>query len=397
MGIFEELLIKSGLDKLDLENKIKEFKAKKKDFNDEIASFFVAKELGIELDDSKIVITPLDLIDANTKNANILITIEKIYPEKEFNTNGKVGKLQNAIITDNTKTLSLTLWNPIVKYNVGDVLLITNVFPNIFKDDLKLNTSKLSVIKLKGNLDLSPKKELIEKYLGDVEDKEYNLIVQGILKQKFDFKEISKDDKDLKIQRFILEDEGFEMNCVAWNNSAETIKNINENVKIKIENCSSKYNRGRIEININDNSNVIILDENPQTFIPQLKNISDLAYKKVVELNVKINNTNIFVNNICKKCNSQMTNYDGNYFCPVCNENTENYIKVKGILKIEDGTGNTTAIINKNNLLKLMNTDEIDLENKIKNYKFENLGIKIVGYLRKNFNSEDEFYILNML
>ena len=112
MSIFEELLSKSDLSRESLEEKVNEFKIKNPDLNNEIASFFVAKELGIDIDDSKLIITPLNLIDENTKNANILVNVERAYPKKEFDSNNRKGELQNLIVTDNTASIQLTIWNP---------------------------------------------------------------------------------------------------------------------------------------------------------------------------------------------------------------------------------------------------------------------------------------------
>lgn len=392
MSIFDELVSKSELPKEEVEKKISDFQIKHPDFNKEIASFFVAKELGIDIDDSRLVITPLNTIDENTKNINILVNIIRIFPKNEFNKNGKNGVYQNAIVSDNTKEMQITFWDSDIDVNVGDLVLITNLYPNTYKNEIKLNTNKLTTIKIKGKSNIV--RDCEQKEIFELEDKKYNLCVEGILKQKFDIKEFG-DNK--KVLRVILTDKGFNVNCVCWNSVANEMQKIPDNVKIKIENCNSKFNRGQIELHLNETSKITIIDDSPLSYVPPIKKISDLGYNEVIELNVKIKSFDYSLNYICKTCNNIMVLYEDKPMCANCNSNTENYLKVKGNLTIEDSSANTKAIITKNNLLKIFNCDDNSLQEKLKNENLIEKEISIRGYLRKNINNENEFFIFEVL
>lgn len=392
MSIFDELVTKSEMSKEDLEQKISNFQIKHPDFNKEIASFFVAKELGIDIDDSRLVITPLNTIDENTKNANVLVNILRIFPKNEYNKNDKKGYYQNAIVSDNTKELQLTFWDSEINLERGDLVLITNLYTGTYKNEIKLNTNKLSTIKIKGKTEI--KRDCEQKEIFDLEDKQYNLCVEGILKQKFELKNFG-DNK--QVLRIVLTDKGFNVNCVCWNSIASEMQKIPEKVKIKIENCNSKFNRGQIELHLNDNTKIAIIDENPLPYVPKIKKISDLAFKEVVELNVKIKSFDYNLNYICKTCNNIMVLCENTPMCANCNSNTENYLKIKGVLTIEDDSASAKAIITKNNLIKILSCDENNLQEKLKTFEFNNKEISIIGYLRKNNNNENEFFIFEVL
>jgi ssDNA-binding replication factor A large subunit len=392
MSIFDELITKSEMSKEEIEAKITDFQRKHPDFNKEIASFFVAKELGIDIDDSKLVITPLNSIDENTKNINILANIVRIFPKNEYNKNDKKGTYQNAIVSDNTKELQITFWDSEIDLKQGDLVVITNLYPNMFKNEIKLNTNKLTSIKVKGNIKTNLK--CTEKKIFDLEDKQYNLCVTGILKQKYDLKEFGE---NKKVLRAIVTDKGFNVSCVCWNSIAEELNKIPLNYKIKINNCYSKFNRGQIELHLNENTKIEIVDENPLPYIPKLKKISALDYNEVVELNVKIKSFDYNLNYICKVCNNIMVLYENVPMCANCNSNTENYLKIKGILTIDDESANTKAIITKNNLMKILNCKEEELKEKLNSFDFTNKEISVVGYLRKNKNEENEFFIFEIL
>jgi len=396
MSVYEELLSKCGLDKSELDSKLEQFLSKNPDLNKDIAAFFVAKELGVEIDDSKLVITPLNLLDDNTKNANILVSVERAFPKKEFTGQKGQGVLQNVIVTDNTAKMQLTLWNQETQLNQGDVVLVTNIYVNVFKDEKKLNTSKFSNIKIKD----SKKIERVynEKKLYELQDKDTGLSVTGILKEKNEIKTFESQGQSKNVLRFVLSNEGFQNNCVAWGKSVDLISPINANTKIKIDNCYAKLNKGQMELHLNDYCKVNILEENCAEYICPKKNISELAFNEVSEISAKIKSiiSSRYVR-VCKVCGNTMMKVEENYFCSVCNAEQESYAKANAILLLEDESGNTNAILTKKILMQLLNCNENELENKINTFDFTNLELHANGYLRKNKNEESEFFVNNLI
>lgn len=392
MSIFEELLSKSDLSRESLEEKVNEFKIKNPDLNNEIASFFVAKELGIDIDDSKLIITPLNLIDENTKNANILVNVERAYPKKEFDSNNRKGELQNLIVTDNTASIQLTIWNPSEMISQGDVILVTNVFVNVFKNEKKLNTSKFSSVKIKDKKQFERK--YTEKKLYELQDKDTNLKIIGTIREKQELKEFESQGQLRSVLRFTLEENGFKNNCVAWGNSTQEINTINLNTKIEITGAYAKLNKGQLELHLNDYTKIKILEKDVLEFVASMKTISELAYNEYCKINSLIKGVNsIRYVRVCKVCGNQMMKIEDKYFCSTCNAEQENYAKANAYFLIEDSTGNTFAILTKKVLMKLLNCDEFGLEEKLNNTNFEGLQLNAIGYLRKNKNNESEFFV----
>jgi len=392
MNIFDEILEKSNISKEELEEKISEFKKKNPDLNNEIASFFVAKELGVEIDDSKLVITPLNLLDENSKNVNILVVIDSIFPKKEYNSNNKTGTLQNAYVTDNTSRLLLTFWNCSEELNQGDVILVTNVYTNTFKNKLKLNTSKFSTIKIKDKTEIV--RTYNEKELYELQDKDTNLSVTGTIREKWDLREFERNGESKNVLRFVISNKGFKKNCVAWGDSAKKINELDNNTKIKIENCYAKLNRGQIEIHLNDYSKITELEKNVPEYVAKLKKLSELDFYEVSEIHTKIKSVlNSRYIRICKVCNNPMMKIDDKYFCAVCNRETESFAKSSLNVVIEDESGNSQAILTKKILKDFLKCDEEELEQKLNNTEFEGMSLDCVGYLRRTNKNESEFFV----
>lgn len=397
MSVYEELLSKCGLDKSELDSKIEQFSSKNPDLNKEICAFFVAKELGVEIDDSKLVITPLNLLDESSKNANILVYVERAFPKKEFNSqNNKSGNLQNVIVTDNTCQMQLTLWNQETELNRGDVVLVTNIYVNVFKDEKKLNTSKFSSIKIKD----SQRVERVynEKKLYELQDKDTNLSVTGIIKSKSEIKQFESQGQSKNVLRFVLSDNGFQNNCAAWGKSVDVISAIDLNSKIKIDNCYAKLNKGQMELHLNDFCKINVLEKDCSDYISPKKNLSELAFNEVSEINTKVKSIlSSRYTRVCKVCGNPMMKVEENYFCSVCNSEQESYAKANAILLLEDESGTTNAILTKKILVQLLNCDENELESKINTFDFTTLEIHANGYLRKNKNNESEFFVNNLI
>jgi ssDNA-binding replication factor A large subunit len=226
--------------------------------NDETAAFLVAKDLNVEIDDANVSLVPLNILDETHKNVNILVTIKRIFPKKEYKNGDKEGFYTNAIVYDNSKEMSITFWNKDFELSSGDIVLIKNVYVTKFKDGLKLNTSKLSEIKKKGKKEIT----LEEVSLNDLKENDSGKIVTGVLIRKRELRYFEKEGVKKAVFRFTLANESIKISVVVWGNLAEDIEKINENTKIKIKNVYVKLNNNWKEIHMTDNSSYEILEEN---------------------------------------------------------------------------------------------------------------------------------------
>jgi len=394
MSIYEELIGKTDISQEEIYKKIQNLMKRNPDLNKDIAAFFLAKDLGIEIDDSKLVITPLNLLEENTKNANILVSIDRIFAKKDFAKEDRKGTVQNLIVTDNTAHLQLSLWNYPGTLNQEEVILVTNIYVNTFKGEKKLNTSKFSTIKVKTEVE----RKYVEKKLYELQDREYNLSVTGILKSKSEIKEFERDGQNKFVLRFVLTEDGFQNNCVAWGKIGQEVDKIEDNTKIKIKNCYSKLNRGQLELHLNDFTKIEILEKNAQEYVAPKKKISEMGYNEIYEINAKIKEVLLTrYNKICKVCNSPMIKVEDKYFCSICNSEQQSFAKANVVLIIEDDSGVTNAFLTKKILIQLLNCNEDDLESKLNTENLQNLDIHVIGYLRKNRNDESEFFVNSLI
>ena len=79
------------------------------------------------------------------------VTVKSISSVREFQKFGKVGRVANATVEDETGTIKLTLWNDdIDNIREGDKIKITNGFVSEFQGEKQLSAGrfgKLEVIK----------------------------------------------------------------------------------------------------------------------------------------------------------------------------------------------------------------------------------------------------------
>jgi hypothetical protein len=129
--LLERICRSSNLQKEEVERKIEAKRAKLSGLvSKEGAAQIVAAELGINFDQERM---KLSEIVQGMKRANVVGKIIQTFPIREFNKNGKQGKVANLRIADETSNARLVLWdtNHIElleknKIKEGDVIEISN-------------------------------------------------------------------------------------------------------------------------------------------------------------------------------------------------------------------------------------------------------------------------------
>jgi len=107
--LLERILRASKLEKEEIETKIEAKKAKLSGLiSKEGAAQIVAAELGINFDIENIKLSELA---QGQKHVNTLATIIQIGPVREFNKNGREGKVASLTIADETSNTRLVLWD----------------------------------------------------------------------------------------------------------------------------------------------------------------------------------------------------------------------------------------------------------------------------------------------
>ena len=170
--IYEKLVEKisksSGLALEEIESKVEAKRSKLSGLiSKEGAAQIVAAELGISFDNEKVKLS--ELADG-MKRANVIGQITKIFPVREFNKNGREGKVVNFFIGDETSSARIVLWdsNHISliensELKEGDVVEISNgnvrnaevhlsAFSDIKKSKEKIENVKTELVVQEGSL-----------------------------------------------------------------------------------------------------------------------------------------------------------------------------------------------------------------------------------------------------
>ena len=109
-----------------------------------------------------------------------------------------------------------------------------------------------------------------------------NVNVNGKVTAKYEVREFNTNGRQGKVGSFMLGDDSGRTRITCWGAKADEIANINEGDIVRVENGFAKENNSRIEIHLNDNSNIIPNPEGVDVgevkvgFSNTRKNINDL-------------------------------------------------------------------------------------------------------------------------
>jgi len=154
--IVKKIVESTGMDEKEVREMIKE---KEAEFSGLIslegAAHIVAKELGLNLLQRVSKELKIGNVLSGMNNVNLKGKVVKIFEPREFEKNGKKGKVVNLMLADETGQIRLSLWNEQVKLveegqiKEGEVIEITNGYT---KDDglggCELRLGKNGMIKL---------------------------------------------------------------------------------------------------------------------------------------------------------------------------------------------------------------------------------------------------------
>lgn len=129
--ILKKISESAGIEKEEIERKIEAKRAKLSGLiSKEGASQIVAAELGVSFDNEKLKINELL---PGMRKVSLVGKVISIFPVREFEKNGKKGKVANMVIADETSNIKLVLWDTnhisLVeegKISVGGIIEISN-------------------------------------------------------------------------------------------------------------------------------------------------------------------------------------------------------------------------------------------------------------------------------
>lgn len=127
------------------------------------AIYMVQKELGLKQETMEQI--AINDLKEGMKGIEIKGEITAVFPVKEFDKNGKKGKLRSFILNDSTGEVRVTLWNeqvdqfPVTR---GNEIIITNIFVKLYND------TKQVTLGFNGKIEIKNKKEIMPTKLAEL-------------------------------------------------------------------------------------------------------------------------------------------------------------------------------------------------------------------------------------
>jgi len=369
------------------------------------ALYMVQKELGLKQETMEQV--NISDLKEGMKGIELKGTIEAVFPVKEFDKNGKKGKLKSFILNDTTGGVRVTLWNEQVDeflISRGNEIVLTSVLVKMYNDTKQVTLGFNGKVEIKSTNEIAPVK------LAELKSGMSSVGVLGRIMRKFPCKDFESGERKGKLCSFQIADESAIIRATAWNEKADELEKYNEGDAIEIENAYTKEGRFGVEIHLGYSAEIKETTKSVPTQIELLKD--QMESKKIADTNEgenaviegKINSVekgNLFYE-VCSKCGKKITKTESSYLCDSCGETTPKKNPVVSLI-LEDESGNI-----KTNLFGRVALLAIGLEQEILEQKVNGNGaeiviaelnanivgktLKIFGYTRiNNFSGNKEF------
>jgi len=220
----------------------------------------------------------------------------------------------------------------------------------------------------------------------------------GRVLQTYELREFTTNERQGKVASLVIGDETGTIRIVMWGEQADNIKNIKNDMIIKVAGGYVKDNNGSIELHLNDRSQLILNPEGEtvkevKKYVSERKTIDKLTENdnavEVLGTIVQIFDPRFF--EICPECNKRVKNVDGAFTCPAHNNVEPDFSYVLNLI-VDDGTENIRTVFFRESMEKLTNLKKEkileykDNPDKFEEVKTELLGniVKINGRVKKN-------------
>jgi len=207
-----------------------------------------------------------------------------------------------------------------------------------------------------------------------------------------------KDGTPGKVGNIMIADETGSIRVVFWGDQTDKIKDVKEDDIVKVEATYARENNGRVELHLNEKSNIIINPDGAtigkvKTFTSNRRKISELSEN---EQNVELLGTIVQVfeprfYEVCPECNRRARQRDNGFYCDTHEKVDPAFSYVLNAV-IDDGTETIRAVffskqaenlleMDKEHILKYKDSPETFEE--VKNHLLGKI-IKVVGRVNKN-------------
>ncbi|MGI6589173.1 MAG: OB-fold nucleic acid binding domain-containing protein [Candidatus Iainarchaeum sp.] len=353
---------------------------------EEGAIFMIQKELGLKQETLEQV--AISDLKEGMKGVEIKGEVTTIFPTKEFEKNGKKGKLKSFVLNDSTGEVRVTLWNEQVDQyplNRGNEIIVSNIFVKLY------NETKQVTLGFGGKIEIKNKKEIPPTKLAELKSGMSSVGILGRIMRKFPCKDFESGERKGKLCSFQIADESAIIRATAWNEKADEIEKFNEGDAIEIENAYTKEGRFGVELHLGYSADI---KETTKSVPSQMELLKDqIELKKIADTNegenaviegkiISVERGNLFYT-ICSKCGKKITSTPEGFLCDLCGETTPKKNPVLSII-MEDDSGNIKTNLFGKVVLKAIGLEASDLEQKVE----ENGAEKVIEELNKNITGK---------
>ena len=345
------------------------------------AAFMVAKELGIELGLENINRATISQLKDGMQNINILARVMQVFAPKEFEKNGKKGKLCNLIVADSTGEIRLTVWHDDVKkiqenkVKRGTTLLLKNCYVKNFNDKPQASLAYNGKIEVEPDELFSdlPEAKSQETKIQELAEGMNDINLTARILRKYPATEFDKGERKGKVMNMLAADQTGTARITAWNDQAEQAQTIEENQAVRIEGAYVKKGLNGLEIHLGWQARIEKEQDNgtfptAETLAKeqaQEKKITDLADGQtniLIKGEIKAINPGKLYYNTCPKCGGKIHALDEGTICDKCGEVKEPAIKQVASARIDDGTAQVNVVAYGKEAQKITGLDNKELK-----------------------------------
>jgi replication factor A1 len=216
--------------------------------DDKTAAMLVAHELGID------TVVQIGQIDGQMRAVAFAGKLTRLSPTREFSRNGDVGHVANIVVSDETGSIRVVLWNDLATHaeelQIGQTLKIGG----LVKDGpygLEINAREIEVDESVRHTEVvtATNKEKIADLIAGLNSVE----VAGVILEAGSVRTFPKRDGSVgKVANVMIGDETGKMRVTLWDNMAEKAVDLILGQVLRISNGYTRERYGRLEVNVGE-------------------------------------------------------------------------------------------------------------------------------------------------
>ena len=221
--------------------------------DDKTAAMLVAHELGID------TIVQIGQIDAQTRAVAFVGKLSHVSPTREFSRNGDVGYVANLVVSDETGSIRVVLWNDLAKHveelQIGQTLKIGGVVKE-GPYGLEVNAREIEVDESvpKTEVTSSEDKQTITDLIAGLNAVE----ISGVILDVGPVRTFSKRDGSVgKVSNITIGDETGKVRVTLWDDLAEKAVDFVAGDVVDITNGYTRERYGRLEVNVGSRGSLL--------------------------------------------------------------------------------------------------------------------------------------------